>query len=89
MSEAIGVLETRIVNLKNKTESQDPLSKKDSSYTREQEISEIESLIPEIREKIADTNDMKAETFKAINDRRVMEEMVGGLAAAQYSGWLF
>ena len=35
-------------------------------------------MIPEIREKIADTKDMKKETFKKLGDKRLMEE---GIAA--------
>jgi len=38
----------------------------------------MEALIPEIREKIADTKDIKAETFKKIRDKKSMEE---GIAA--------
>merc|ERR1711909_2140 len=56
---AITVLETRIKNLKEKTESPDVAKQSDAFYTREKEIAEIESLIPEIKEKITDTNEMK------------------------------
>ena len=57
----------------------DPTKARDAFYTRENEIKQIESLIPEIREKIADTKDMKTETFKKLGDKRLMEE---GIAAA-------
>merc|ERR1719445_264368 len=61
-------------SLNNKTESVDPSKKNDAFYTREKEIEEIESLVPEIREKIADTNDMKEETLKKLGDKRLMLE---------------
>ena len=61
----------------------DPSKARDAFYTRENEIKEIESLIPEIREKILDTKDMKKETFKKLGDKRLMEE---GMAAAFSSG---
>ena len=38
------------------------------------EIAELEGLIPEIREKIADTKDMQQETLKKIGDRRLIED---------------
>ena len=47
---------------------------KDAFYSREREIAEIEALIPEIREKIADTKDMAEETVKKLGDRALMEE---------------
>ena len=56
----------------------DPAKARDAFYSREIEIKEIESLIPEIREKISDTQDMKAETYKKLGDKRLMEE---GIAA--------
>lgn len=52
----------------------DPTKAEDVFYTREREVTEIEGLIPEIREKIADTNDMKEETFKKLGDKRMFEE---------------
>ena len=57
----------------------DPSKVRDAFYTRENEIKQIESLIPEIKEKIADTKDMKTETFKKLGDKRLMEE---GIASA-------
>ena len=47
----------------------DPLRKPDAFYTREKEIEEIKSLIPEIKEKIADTKDMQNETIKKLGDK--------------------
>ena len=56
--------------------------KDDPTYDREKEIKEIEGLIPEIREKIVDTKDMKAETFKKIGDRRLLEDAFAAAASA-------
>merc|ERR1712029_82610 len=74
LNSAISVLQKRIDNLKNKTESVDPSKKADAFYTREAEIKEIESLLPEIKEKITDTNDMKAETKKKLAEARLAGE---------------
>jgi len=68
---AIKVLETRVANLKTSTESPDESKKEDALYTREKEVTELEALIPEIKEKITDTNEMKAESL------RKMREAVG------------
>ena len=68
---AIKVIETRIANLKAKTESPDESKKDDSTHTREKEVEELETLIPEIKEKIVDTNEMKSEAL------RKMKEAVG------------
>eukprot|EP00093_Oithona_nana_P000022 00022.XXX_38_1479_1 [CDS] Oithona nana genome sequencing. len=81
LSDAIGVLEKRISLLKESKESQDPSKKKDAFYTREREIEEIESIIPEIREKIADTKDMQQETIKKIGDKRLLEDAFAAAAA--------
>ena len=59
----------------------DPSKKKDAFYTREREIEEIESIIPEIREKIADTKDMQQETIKKIGDKRLLEDAFAAAAA--------
>ena len=80
LQDAINVLEKRVKNLKEKKESDKPSKKDDAFYTREREIDEIESLVPEIREKIADTRDMPAETNKKLGDKVLAEEkeMHGG-----------
>merc|ERR1712066_154317 len=82
LNDAINVLEKRVANLKEKKESREPSKKDDSTYDREKEIKEIEGLIPEIREKIVDTKDMKAETFKKIGDRRLLEDAFAAAASA-------
>ena len=76
---AIGVLKKRIDNLINKTESVDESKKDDAFYTREKEIKELEALIPEIKEKITDTIEMKEESVRKIAE--VKEQMGFG------SGW--
>ena len=80
LQDAINVLEKRVKNLKEKKESDNPSKKDDAFYTREREIDEIENLVPEIREKIADTRDMPAETNKKLGDKVLAEEkeMHGG-----------
>jgi len=70
LNDAISVLETRIKNLKNKTESQDSIEK---------EVSELEALIPEIKEKITDTKEMKAENLRKMRE-------VSGFPAPASSG---
>ena len=59
---------------------------KDAFYTREREIKEIEGIIPEIKEKIADTKDMQEETIKKIGDRRLMEDMITSTLTAKSAG---
>merc|ERR1719334_454218 len=71
---AISVLETRIKNLENETESPDESKKADAFYTREKEVNEIKALIPEIKEKITDTNEMKEESIKKVAE---MKEQIG------------
>merc|ERR1719213_240260 len=82
LESAIEVLKKRIDNLKNKTESVDESKKDDAFYTREKEIAEIESLIPEIKEKITDTIEMKEESARKIAE--VKEQM--GFGAGPSSG---
>merc|ERR1712117_474142 len=74
LESAISVLETRIKNLKEKSESPDLAKQSDAFYTREKEIAEIETLIPEIKEKITDTNEMKEESIKKVAE---MKEQIG------------
>ena len=59
----------------------DPSKKKDAFYTRDREIEEIQGIIPEIREKIADTKDMQEETIKKIGDKRLLEDAFAAAAA--------
>merc|ERR1712055_365713 len=68
LNDAITVLTTRIDNLKKKTESKDETRTDDAFYTREKEIEELENLLPEIREKIQDTNEMKEETMRKMKE---------------------
>ena len=55
----------------------------DAFYTREKEIAEIESLLPEIREKIQDTKDMEAESLKKLGEQKTVEE---GVKATEEEG---
>jgi len=75
---AIAVLQTRVANLKAEKESQDG-KEKDSFYTREKEVAELEALIPEIKEKIVDTKEMKVEQI------RKMKEAVGFTSSSSSS----
>ena len=56
---------------------------KDAFYTAEREVTEIEGIIPEIKEKITDTKDMQAETIKKIGDRRLVEDMIAAKAGGK------
>lgn len=73
---AISVLEARIAKLQAETESPDDSKK---------EVEELRALVPEIREKITDTNEMKDESI------RKMKEAVGftssnGAGSSEASG---
>merc|ERR1712107_111322 len=48
----------------------DESKKDDAFYTREKEIKELEALIPEIKEKITDTIEMKEESVRRIAEVR-------------------
>jgi len=61
LNDSIACLELRMDNLKNEKESRDE-ENKDAFYTREVEITEISSLLPEIKEKIQDIKDMKEQS---------------------------
>merc|ERR1712106_294655 len=80
---AIAVLDKRIKNLKEKTESPDESKKNDPFFTREKEIADIESLIPEIKEKITDTNEMKDESIKKVAE---MKTQIGFGSSSSSSG---
>merc|ERR1711971_978920 len=80
LNDAIRVLTKRIENLKAGTESKDTSRTDDAFYTKEREIAELEKLLPEIREKIQDTDSMKKETI------RKMKEEVGFTNGAGSSG---
>ena len=54
--------------MKNKTESKDESRTDDAFYTREREIDELEKLLPEIKEKIQDTKEMKEETIRKMKE---------------------
>ncbi len=56
--------------------SQDPGFTENAFYSTEKEISEIEALIPEIREKIDDTNDMQIEEAKRSNEEAEQENTI-------------
>jgi len=81
---AIAVLKKRIDNLANKTESVDESKKADAFYTREKEMAELESLIPEIKEKITDTNEMRDESLRKIAE--VKEQMGFGSSSSTSGG---
>lgn len=83
LSDAIAVLEKRIGFLKEGKASIEANKAKDAFYNSEREIKEIEGIIPEIKEKIADTKDMQQETIKKIGDKRLVENMIAQVAAKE------
>lgn len=86
LSDAIAVLEKRISFLKEGKASAEPTKAKDAFYTADKEVKEIEGIIPEIKEKIADTKDMQQETIKKIGDRRLVEDMIAAAKPAIENG---
>merc|ERR1719219_2659251 len=86
LSDAIAVLEKRISFLKEGKASAEPTKAKDAFYTADKEVKEIEGIIPEIKEKIADTKDMQQETIKKIGDRRLVEDMIAAAKPAVENG---
>lgn len=60
--------------------SQDPGFVDDAFYSTAREIAEIEALIPEIREKIDDTNDMLIEEAKRCQEIDEQENMITKIA---------
>jgi len=85
INDAIGVLQLRIANLKAEKESKDPSKAKDIFYSHEREIAEIELLIPDIKEKIADTDDMKKEEEAKLETEK-MAAGVSGLKIEATNG---
>lgn len=68
LNDAIKVLTSRIENLKAGSESKDTSRTDDAFYTKEREIAELEKLLPEIKEKIQDTNELKKETIRKMKE---------------------
>lgn len=68
LNDAIKVLTSRIENLKAGNESKDLSRTDDAFYTKEREIAELEKLLPEIQEKIQDTESMKKETIRKMKE---------------------
>jgi len=68
LNDAIKVLTSRIENLKAGNESKDMSRTDDAFYTKEREIAELEKLLPEIQEKIQDTESMKKETIRKMKE---------------------
>merc|ERR1719369_1335297 len=84
LSDAIAVLEKRINFLKEGKASVEATKAKDAFYSAEKEVKEIEGIIPEIKEKIADTKDMQEETIKKIGDKRL--NMIAEASSATENG---
>merc|ERR1712110_1265673 len=84
LSDAIAVLEKRISFLKEGKASVEANKAKDAFYSAEKEVKEIEGIIPEIKEKIADTKDMQEETIKKIGDKRL--NMIAEATSATENG---
>merc|ERR1719225_1293524 len=84
LSDAISVLEKRIGFFKEGKASLEASKAKDAFYTAEKEVKEIEGIIPEIKEKIADTQDMAKETIKKIGDKRL--NLVAEASSAKENG---
>merc|ERR1712115_32542 len=61
-------------------------NKEDATYTREKEAAELEALIPEIREKITDTNEMKAESLRKMREAVGFPSAGGSSDGASASG---
>ncbi|KAK7794652.1 hypothetical protein R5R35_004443 [Gryllus longicercus] len=67
-SDAVALLELRVKNLEVKSASGDKPDESDAFYTIEGEIKELNELLPDLRDKILELKEMKAETIKAVSD---------------------
>lgn len=72
-NQATALLEAKIVHLK--TVADNPLQSDDPFYTVEGEIKELQDLLPEIQEKIADIKDLKKEADVI---KEIKEEALNG-----------
>jgi len=91
-TKATKIIESRIANLEKRkkekegwTEEQkknDPKTKEDPFYTEDKEIEELNTLLPEIKEKIVDMEEMKQDSKDKIN--KVKKEL--GMASAIAGG---
>ncbi|KYN03396.1 PREDICTED: protein HGV2 [Cyphomyrmex costatus] len=75
-NQASALLEAKIVHLK--TLQDDPPQSDDPFYTVEGEIKELQELLPEIQEKIADINDLKKEANLL---KEIKEEKLNGCSS--------
>lgn len=82
LEDAIACLRLRIDNLKKAKESVDEAKATDAFYTRESEIVELEALIPDIEEKIQDTQDMKKQ-FKSQAEEAIGFAQNGATSSAK------